>query len=168
MNYLNSILFCCLLLTLFKGTNVQAQKWDLKNCNPDTIQYPYNNGRGTQKFPEGSCPPPNDIAIKCFNNSKIKPVKAESQSHETYYTHTPDYAIDNYLNTRWSAGDYIDEQRHRYGNFFERRPRRHHNHWQCLSSSWCSQFGRRQRGRKHHHVRQRGYLRQYRRKQRQH
>ena len=110
MKYSHSILLCCLLLALLQGTSVLAQKWDLKNCNPDTIQYPYKNGRGSQKFPEGSCPPPKEITINCFNNSRIKPVKAESQSHETYYTHTPEYAIDNHLNTRWSAGDYVDSQ----------------------------------------------------------
>ena len=37
-------------------------------------------------------------------------MKAESQSHETYYTHIPDYAIDDDLATRWSAEDYIDQQ----------------------------------------------------------
>jgi len=110
MNHSHSIFLCCLLMGMLHGSGALAQKWDLKNCNPDSIKYPYQNGRGAKTFPEGSCPPPKELTINCFNNSRIKPVKAESQSHETYYTHTADYAIDKHLNTRWSAGDYVDEQ----------------------------------------------------------
>jgi len=98
-----------LFVLLIVGSTAFSQTWDLTGCNCDTIAYPFENGRGTTKFPEGSCPPPHGI-VKCFNNSKIKPIKAESQSHETYYTHIPDYAIDDYMVTRWSAGDYIDNQ----------------------------------------------------------
>ena len=92
------------------STTCFAQTWDLRGCNTDSIPYPFENGRGTTKFPEGSCPPPKEMVVACFNNSKIKPVKAESQSHETYYTHIADYAIDEHMVTRWSAGDYIDSQ----------------------------------------------------------
>lgn len=37
--------------------NCFSQTWDLKNCNPDSIPYPIENGRGSKRFPEGSCPP---------------------------------------------------------------------------------------------------------------
>jgi hypothetical protein len=106
MQHLASIFF---IIFCVSSLNCFSQTWDLRKCNPDSILYPFENGRGSKKFPEGSCPPPQNI-IQCFNNSKIKPVLATSQSHETYYTHTPELAIDDHMVTRWSAGDYVDKQ----------------------------------------------------------
>lgn len=103
-------LFSFTFIALFFCNYSFSQTWDIRGCNTDSIPYPFENGRGTTNFPEGSCPPPKNIVIACFNNSKIKPVKAESQSHETYYTHIAEYAIDEHMATRWSAGDYIDSQ----------------------------------------------------------
>jgi len=102
--------FLLFLITCLPSLHCFSQTWDLKKCNPDSIPYPSENGRGSNKFPEGSCPPPQNIISECFHNSKIKPVQAKSQSHETYYTHTPELAIDDHMVTRWSAGDYVDKQ----------------------------------------------------------
>ncbi len=76
--------------------------WSHTMCNKATLMFPKidkNNG----VFPIGSCPPPETLNRACGGNSKIKVMKATAQTWETGYVHPPEYAIDEYLMTRWSS-----------------------------------------------------------------
>jgi hypothetical protein len=77
-------------------------KWSHTACDKKALMFPKidkNNG----VFPIGSCPPPEDLNRACGNGSKIKVAKATAMTFETGYFHPPEYAIDEYIMTRWSS-----------------------------------------------------------------
>jgi hypothetical protein len=87
------------------GTPMEA-KWSYTACDKKALMFPKidkNNG----VFPIGSCPPPDDLYRACGGNSKIKVMTAMAQSWETGFVHPPEYAIDEYIMTRWSSNKMV-------------------------------------------------------------
>ena len=83
------------------GPGMEAT-WSHTACDKKALMFPKidrNNG----VFPIGSCPPPEGLNRACGGNSKIKVMKATAQTYETGYVHPPEYAIDEYIMTRWSS-----------------------------------------------------------------
>jgi hypothetical protein len=76
--------------------------WPLGGCNQAMLMYP-NIDKNMGRFPPGSCPPPETLARPCGANSNIAVMKATSTTWETGYHHPPEYAIDQYMMTRWST-----------------------------------------------------------------
>jgi hypothetical protein len=77
--------------------------WPLTGCNQSQIDYPNIDTTTNGRFPPGSCPPPTDLPRPCGGASKIMIMGARASSHEMGFLHAPEYAIDQYMVTRWSS-----------------------------------------------------------------
>jgi hypothetical protein len=76
--------------------------WNHRGCTQSMLMYP-NIDKNMGRFPPGSCPPPESLKAVCPQGSKIKVMGATASTFETGYVHPPEYAIDEYVMTRWSS-----------------------------------------------------------------
>jgi hypothetical protein len=84
------------------GGPVTEASWPRTGCNQGALKFP-NIDKNMGKFPPGSCPPPETLKRDCGGDSKIKVMTATASAWETGYYHPAQYAVDEYLMTRWSS-----------------------------------------------------------------
>jgi hypothetical protein len=82
---------------------VMEAMWPLTGCNQMMLMYP-NIDKNMGRFPVGSCPPPDNLPRPCGGESRVPVKMATTSNFETGMWHPPQYAIDEYMITRWSTG----------------------------------------------------------------